>query len=169
MTQGRKLNLLFSSIYWDISQVKIYRCISLWAPGENDWDKTTVLTSTSWGLTWHPHEHLAGKTVYVRWDHGGVWKQHAPQYSAFIAVGIWISWCNQQTDWMGEISELHSDLEIDTLTGSIWLSCSWCSLSNNRAVIPWIPHLLPIFALTMYFILFVCLRKGRTAFALRLW
>lgn len=59
---------------------------------------------------------------------------------------------------MGEISELHSDLGIDRQTGSIWLSCSECSLSNSGAVIPWIPHLLPIFALNMLFH-FICLPK----------
>lgn len=60
---------------------------------------------------------------------------------------------------MGEISELHPDLEIGMPTGGgIWLSCLGCSLSDSRVAIPWIPHLLPIFALNMLFH-FICLPK----------
>lgn len=70
-----------------------------------------------------------------------------PQYGAFISIGTGISCHNQQADCLREISELHSDLGIDEQTGGIWLPCSGCSLSNSRAVMPWKPHLLPIFAL----------------------
>lgn len=85
MTQGRKMNLLISSIYLEISQVKISRrCISLWATGENDWDRTTSLISRSWELRWQPHEHLAqnnwicqmGPWWSVKIAHPSIWHLH---------------------------------------------------------------------------------------------
>lgn len=104
------------------------------------------------------HEHLSQNNCVCR---VGLWQGveiACPQEAIFIAIGTRITGHNQLTDWMGATSGLHSDLEIDTLTGGIWLSCFRCSLSNSRAAIPWIPHLLPIFALNMLFH-FICLPK----------
>lgn len=82
MTQSRKMNWLISSTYLEISQVKMSRsCISLWATGDNDWDRTTALTSRPWDLRWHPHEHLAQNNCVC---------QMAPWWSVEIArPSIW--------------------------------------------------------------------------------
>lgn len=57
---------------------------------------------------------------------------------------------------MGEISGLHSDLEIDTLTGAYGYPV--LGAVSQAAGLRWIPHLLPIFALNMLFH-FICLSK----------
>lgn len=80
---------------------------------------------------------------------------------------------NQQKDWMGEISELYSDLEKKK---TCWLVAygypAGGSVANSRAMIPWIPHLLyhtscPYLHCNMLFH-FICLpREGANSICTR--